>query len=157
MSGVGRSKAEVMFIFDVPLAEDDRVGRHLVGEPGAQLDRILKSMLGLERADVYITTVVKCRPREGGEVSEELVTACSPWVEQELRAIRPHVIVAGGPMIANYLSPDARGFESRIGVWTQWEETRVMPLYHPEALLRNRALRRAVFNAMVKIQHYLKS
>jgi len=93
--GVGNPHAEIMFIGEAPGADEDRQGEPFVGRAGQLLNQWL-SQLGLARQDVYIANVLKCRPPGNRDPRPEEVDRCSPFLQAQIRAIEPKVIVALG-------------------------------------------------------------
>ncbi len=139
--GEGNSEAALMFIGEGPGADEDREGRPFVGRAGQLLTRMIKAM-GLERSQVYIANIVKCRPPRNREPHPVEVATCFPFLEAQIEAVRPEAIVAFGKVAAGSLlgtaDPIGRlrgGFHDRKGI-------PVMPTYHPSFLLRNENDRR---------------
>jgi uracil-DNA glycosylase family 4 len=93
--GVGNAHAEVMFVGEAPGADEDRQGEPFVGRAGQLLNQWL-AQLGLARQDVYIANVLKCRPPGNRDPRPEEVDRCSPFLQAQIRAIEPKVIVALG-------------------------------------------------------------
>lgn len=93
--GVGNPRARIMFVGEAPGAEEDRRGEPFVGRAGQRLDRWLGDV-GLSRQDVYIANVLKCRPPGNRDPAPEEVDKCSPFLQAQIRAIAPAVIVALG-------------------------------------------------------------
>jgi DNA polymerase len=93
--GVGNPEAEVMFIGEAPGGDEDRQGEPFVGRAGKKLDEWIRE-LGLEREDVYIANVLKCRPPGNRDPKPDEVDRCSPFLKAQIRAISPRVIVALG-------------------------------------------------------------
>lgn len=93
--GVGSPEADIMFVGEAPGADEDRQGEPFVGRAGQLLNRWLEQ-LGLRRQDVYIANVLKCRPPGNRDPKPEEVDRCSPFLQAQIRAIEPKVIVALG-------------------------------------------------------------
>jgi uracil-DNA glycosylase family 4 len=93
--GVGNPEADVMFVGEAPGADEDRQGEPFVGRAGQLLNQWL-AQLGLRREDVYIGNVLKCRPPGNRDPRPEEVERCSPFLQAQIRAIEPKVIVALG-------------------------------------------------------------
>jgi uracil-DNA glycosylase len=101
--GVGNPEANVMFVGEAPGADEDRQGEPFVGRAGQLLNQWL-SQLGLRREDVYIANVLKCRPPGNRDPRPEEVERCSPFLQAQIRAIEPKVIVALGRHAGGLLS-----------------------------------------------------
>ena len=93
--GVGNPEARIMFVGEAPGADEDRQGEPFVGRAGQRLDQWLRE-LGLQRQDVYIANVLKCRPPGNRDPQPEEVDKCSPFLKAQIRAIAPKVLVALG-------------------------------------------------------------
>ena len=139
--GEGNDHADLVFVGEAPGAEEDRLGRPFVGPAGQKLDDIIAAM-GFAREDVYICNVLKARPPGNRNPLPDEVTMSLPWLERQLRLIRPRVIVAlGGPATKTLLRTD-EGITRLRGQWSAWrdpltgDETPVMPTFHPAYLLR---------------------
>lgn len=141
--GEGNPSAVVMFVGEAPGAEEDRLGRPFVGPAGKLLDRLL-AFAGFSRAEVYITNVVKCRPPGNRLPRPQETAACRPYLLEQIRLIRPRIIVCLGALAAQALvDPGARITRVR-GRWFERDGVRVLPTFHPAAVLRDRTKLRPV-------------
>ncbi|RME73770.1 MAG: uracil-DNA glycosylase, partial [Planctomycetota bacterium] len=100
--GEGSSSARLLFVGEGPGAEEDRTGRPFVGRAGQLLDRMIAAM-GLAREAVYIANVVKCRPPGNRTPTADEVACCLPYLERQIAAIDPELIVALGASAARAL------------------------------------------------------
>jgi DNA polymerase len=100
------------------------------------LDRMLQHVLGLSREQVYILNVVKCRPPGNRTPLPEEIAACRPFLDAQIRVIRPKVILCLGRPATQTLLRTGRGIKSMRGRWQQLGEIPVMPTFHPAYLLR---------------------
>ena len=140
--GAGSYDSKVMFVGEAPGYWEDQKGLPFVGRAGKLLDELL-SEIGLSREDVYITNIVKCRPPENRDPTEEEIKACSPYLDMQIDIIRPKVIVPLGRHSMAYImkkfgfSPEpiskihGQVFEAR----TLFGKIVIMPMYHPAAAL----------------------
>jgi uracil-DNA glycosylase family 4 len=138
--GEGSADAEIMFIGEAPGEEEDRLGRPFVGRAGKKLDEIIQAM-GLQREDVYIANILKARPPNNRTPQPDEIAGCSPFLLEQIRIIRPAVIVAlGGPASKTLLETDT-GITRLRGSWHEFHDGErtipVMPTFHPAYLLRN--------------------
>jgi DNA polymerase len=134
--GEGNVKSRVMFVGEGPGRSEDEAGRPFVGEAGRLLDKMLAA-IGLDRKDVYIANIVKCRPPANRVPAEEEAAACLPYLRAQFALIRPKVLVCLGATSAKYLyDADVRITRDR-GVWRQKKGVWILPTYHPAALLRD--------------------
>ncbi len=133
--GVGNPSAGLMFVGEGPGAEEDARGEPFVGRAGKKLDEMIRS-IGLEREDVYIANVVKCRPPDNRTPEAEEMSTCSPFLFAQIEAIRPRVIVALGAPAAKTLLGSRQGITQIRGTWGSFRGIPVMPTFHPAYLLR---------------------
>ena len=120
-----------------PGADADRVGELFGGKAGIVLTAAITQGLGLQRSEVYICNVVKCRPPENRTPLPDEVAACSPYLFEQLELIRPKVIIAlGGPAMQT-LTGVQGGITKLRGKWLEWKGIKVMPTFHPAYILRN--------------------
>lgn len=139
--GQGSARAQVMFVGEAPGEEEDLSGVPFVGRAGQLLTRMIEGM-GLTRDEVYVTTLVKCRPPDDRRVEPDEVAACRPFVEQQLRAVQPKVIVALGAAAAQTLLGTSESIVNLRHKWGKWEGIDVMPTFHPAYLLKVPAQKR---------------
>jgi uracil-DNA glycosylase family 4 len=151
--GVGNPKARLMFVGEGPGAEEDRQGEPFVGRAGQLLTDIITKGMGLKRSDVYIANVVKCRPPDNRVPEPDEMAACIPFLEAQIEAIRPEVIVAlGATAVQGLLGVKVQITKFR-GEWTNFKGTPLMPTFHPSYLLRNPAAKKEVW---IDIQTVMK-
>lgn len=153
--GAGHPNADLMFIGEGPGAEEDRRGLPFVGPAGELLTKIIHA-IDLQREDVYIANVVKCRPPGNRDPQPDEVQACRGYLEKQIAFIRPRILVALGRTAAQTLL----GTESPIGQlrgrWHQVLGIPTMVTYHPAALLRNQALKRPTWEDMQQVRDRLR-
>jgi DNA polymerase len=145
--GVGNSDARLMFVGEGPGADEDEKGEPFVGRAGQLLTQIIKAM-GLERDDVYIANVVKCRPPGNRNPEPDEIDACSPFLQAQIASIRPTVIVALGKFAAQTLLKTETPISRLRGQFHLRDGIAVMPTFHPSYLLRNPAAKREVWEDM---------
>jgi uracil-DNA glycosylase family 4 len=133
--GVGPALAPIMFIGEAPGAEEDRRGVPFVGPAGELLDKMIEAM-GWGRDDVYIANVVKCRPPGNRNPEPDEVAACRPFLDAQLQAVRPRVIVTLGKPAAQVVLRDDAPISALRGRWHEHRGVKVMPTFHPAFLLR---------------------
>ena len=137
--GVGPCPANVMIVGEAPGFNEDRQGEPFVGAAGKLLDTLL-ARIGLSRADVYITNVLKCRPPMNRDPMPNEVEACSPYLKSQLELVQPKVVLILGRHALERLMP-GQGSISRIhGSLIRRGDVAYVPLYHPAAALHNGAL-----------------
>jgi uracil-DNA glycosylase family 4 len=112
--GEGNPSSDLMFIGEGPGAEEDRTGRPFVGRAGALLTRIIQAM-GLERDDVYIANIVKCRPPGNRDPEPDEIAGCLPNLEKQIEIIRPRVICTLGRVATQTLVGERSGITTLRG------------------------------------------
>ena len=148
--GQGNPAARVVFVGEAPGYEEDRQGLVFVGRAGQLLTRIIVAM-GLDREQVFICNVLKCRPPGNRDPSADEILACSPYLCEQLTIIQPEVLVALGAPAAKTLLSTAASIGKLRGRFHEYYPSGtegvgpaipVMPTYHPAYLLRNPAEKR---------------
>jgi DNA polymerase len=144
--GVGNPRAGMMFVGEGPGADEDAQGEPFVGRAGQKLNDMIRS-IGLERKDVYIANIVKCRPPDNRTPEPDEVATCSPFLFAQIEAINPRVLVALGSPAARTLLGTRVGITQLRGNWGSFRGIPVMPTFHPAYLLRAYTVenRRSVF------------
>jgi len=159
-----------MFVGEGPGYEEDHRGEPFVGKAGQLLERILAS-IGLSREGVYITNVVKCHPMRDPRSPEargndrppspEEIAACRPFLEEQIRLVCPQVIVTLGAVPARALLGEAEPLARLRGRWGIYRggaaPVKVLPTFHPAALLRKPELKREVWADMKALRRELEA
>ena len=149
--GEGGEDARIMFIGEAPGAEEDRVGRPFVGEAGKLLDRMLTAV-ELARSEVYIANVLKSRPPDNRTPTPEEAARCGAWLERQIAAVSPQVIVCLGAVPTKFILRTAEGITRARGRWGTYRsgdlDIPVLPTFHPAYVLRQYTpeVRGAVWN-----------
>ena len=152
--GEGPASAEIMFIGEGPGFHENEQGRPFVGAAGKFLDQLL-AQAGVTRAEVWIGNVVKCRPPENRDPLPEELAACNEYLEQQIQAINPSIIVTLGRYSMNKFFPGAKistvhGQMRRVG------DRYVIAMFHPAAALHQAALKPAILADFAKLPELLK-
>ena len=142
--GVGSPKARLVFVGEGPGAEEDNQGIPFVGAAGQLLTKMIAAM-GYSRDEVYICNVVKCRPPGNRNPEPDEIEACQPFLEAQLNAIRPSVIIALGKFAAQTLARTDTPITRLRGQWREYVGIPLMPTFHPAYLLRNPAEKKAAW------------
>ncbi len=137
--GDGNPDAEVVIVGEAPGASEDKQGRPFVGRAGKLLDSLLAEA-GLERADVFVTNVVKARPPGNRDPKADEVAHHLPWLEAQLEVIQPKLLVPLGRHALKRFAPDDKIGEAHGQVLERDGRT-LFPMYHPAAALHNQSLR----------------
>jgi DNA polymerase len=140
--GEGSPHADIMFIGEAPGFNEDKQGRPFIGQAGQFLGELLAS-IGLERSSVFIANVVKCRPPNNRDPLPEEITACDHFLQTQIAAIQPKMIVTLGRFSMAKFFPG----ESISRIHGQERRRNGMiyvPMYHPAAALHQPALRKVI-------------
>ena len=153
--GVGNANADIMFIGEGPGEQEDIQGEPFVGPAGKFLDEML-SIIDLDRTNVYIANIVKCRPPMNRDPAEDEQDACIGYLHEQIRAIQPKIIVCLGRIAAKrIMSPNFKITISH-GDWMCIDGVWHMAMYHPSALLRDVYKRPDTFEDLISIRKKLK-
>jgi uracil-DNA glycosylase family 4 len=152
--GDGNPKAELVFVGEGPGADEDAQGLPFVGRAGKLLTQMIEAM-GLQRKDVYICNVVKCRPPENRQPEEDEVKTCSPFLLRQIDVIAPKVIVCLGAVAAKTLLQTNRGISQFRGEWLEFRGRKLLATYHPAYLLRNPPAKSEVWKDLQKVMAVL--
>jgi uracil-DNA glycosylase len=146
--GVGNPKADLMFIGEAPGADEDQQGEPFVGRAGQLLNNMIKAM-GLEREQVHIANIIKCRPPNNRTPERDECDTCSPFLMRQIAVIKPKVIVALGAVAAKSLLAINDSMANLRGRWydfrpagarsndPNWTSAKLAVTYHPAFLLRD--------------------
>lgn len=149
--GTGNEHADVMFIGEGPGENEDLQGEPFVGRGGKLLDDMLE-LIYLDRSQVYIANMVKCRPPKNRDPLPEEQSACAGWLNRQLELIDPKLIVCLGRIAAmRFIRSDFK-ISREHGQWFDVNGRRVMALYHPAALLRDPHKRPETFEDLKRIR-----
>ena len=151
--GEGAEEADLLFIGEAPGWHEDQQGRPFVGPAGQFLDQLLAS-IGLQRAQVYIANVIKCRPPQNRDPLPTEIQACSKWLDRQVEIVRPKIIITlGRYSLARYFSGESigkiHGMPRKVG------EVIYYPMYHPAAALHQGSLRQIIEEDMLRIPQLL--
>jgi len=151
----GAGSSRICFVGEGPGADEDAQGLPFVGKAGQLLDRMIAAM-GLERDEVYICNVVKCRPPKNRKPEPDEMAACRPYLEEQLEILDPAVIVALGATAVEGLLGVSGGITRLRGKWRLYKgRIAVMPTFHPAYLLRTPAAKRDVWNDLQEVLRHL--
>ena len=152
--GTGTPKAQLMFVGEGPGRDEDLSGEPFVGRAGKLLTDMIKAM-GLQREDVYIANIVKCRPPDNRQPEHDEVAACSPFLMRQIDVIQPKVICTLGNTPTQTLMQTTQGISRFRGEWFEFRNAKLMPTYHPAYLLRNPAAKADVWKDLQKVMAVL--
>ena len=151
--GEGPATAEIMFIGEGPGFHENEQGRPFVGAAGKFLDDLL-AQAGVTRADVWIGNVVKCRPPQNRDQLPEELAACNEYLERQIQAINPSIIVTLGRFSMNKFFPGAK-ISAVHGQMRKVGERYVIAMFHPAAALHQASLKPAILADFAKLPELL--
>lgn len=152
----GDPRARLMLIGEGPGAEEDKQGLPFVGAAGELLNKILQA-IGLERDEVYVANIVKCRPPGNRDPEPDETRACRGYLERQIDLVQPEVLVALGRVAAQELLGTDASLSRLRGEWHQVRGIPVRVTYHPAALLRNAAWKRPTWEDMQLVRDRLRT
>jgi len=157
--GEGNAEAEIMFIGEAPGKKEDETGKPFVGSSGRILNKMFAD-INIQREDIYLTNICKCRPPENRDPLPEEIIACWPWLEKQIKIINPKIIITLGKYALNYFLSTAKISEvhgkiinidiKKVG------EIKLFPLHHPAAARINKKTRALFEKDFKKISKVLK-
>jgi uracil-DNA glycosylase len=160
--GVGQESSPLVFVGEGPGADEDAQGIPFVGRAGQLLTQMIegtaqKEGIPLQRRDVYICNVVKCRPPGNRTPEPDEMEICGQFLYRQLSTIRPKAICALGGTAARALTGHKEGVTKMRGKWFQWRDLPVMVTYHPSYLLRpyNQSAKREAWEDLKKLLHFV--
>ena len=153
--GVGNPRAELVFVGEAPGAEEDRRGEPFVGRAGQLLTDIIVKGMKLNREDVYICNVLKCRPPENRDPNPAEVEQCEPYLIRQLELIQPKVIVALGRISAQTLLKTTKSMAQLRGEWHRYQGIPLRATFHPAYLLRKPEDKRLAWDDIQEVMKLL--
>jgi DNA polymerase len=154
--GEGNSKASLMLIGEGPGYDEDVQGKPFVGRAGQLLTKILQA-IAIQRDEVYITNIIKCRPPQNRNPEPDEIESCYPFLLKQIQAIQPRIICALGTFAAQTLLKTDDKITSLRGRTYTFSGIQIFPTYHPAYLLRNPEKKREVWEDMKKIAKVLSN
>ena len=149
--GVGNPEADLMFVGEAPGADEDAQGIPFVGRAGQLLTRIIKA-IGLQREQVYIANILKCRPPGNRDPERDEVESCEGFLFQQIQTIDPMLVVALGRYAAQTLLQTKTAISRIRGKFYPYRGGLLIPTFHPSYLLRNPSAKRQVWEDMKAIR-----
>lgn len=136
--GVGNPQARVLIVGEAPGKNEDLQGEPFVGAAGKNLNALLE-LAGLEREDIYIANVLKCRPPGNRNPQVDEIQACAPFLREQTRIINPSFIVTLGNFATKFILKTEVGITQLHGQLQQAGRFKVFPVYHPAAAIYDRS------------------
>lgn len=153
--GVGPPDARIMLVGEAPGQQEDLQGEPFVGNAGQMLTRLLESA-GLQRSEVFITNIVKCRPPENRDPSPDEAGACREYLDGQIACIRPALVCTlGRPALQTLIDPTASVMKLN-GTVVQRHGLTFVPLIHPAAGLHNPGMREPTAEGFLRLGEILR-
>ncbi len=154
--GVGNQNADLMVIGEAPGAEEDRQGEPFVGRAGQLLNAMLRAT-GLQREQVYIANILKCRPPANRDPRPEEALKCDPYLQRQVALIKPRVILAAGRVAAQNLLKSQEAVGRMRGRDHRYLGIPVVVTYHPAYLLRSPEQKSKAWLDLQRVMKMLKT
>lgn len=149
--GCGPAGARLFIIEDQPTAAEDETGHPFAGQAGDLFDKMLGA-IGLERSDIYLTSIVKCRPAADREPKPEEIRSCLTYLARQIAAVNPVLICTMGPLAARILTGNNQALFRFRGKIHDFHGTPLLPSFHPHFLLKNKEMKKASWADLQLIQ-----
>ncbi len=153
--GVGNRGANIMLVGEGPGEQEDLQGLPFVGPAGKLLDDML-SIIDLNRSNIYIANIVKCRPPHNRDPEPHEQDACFEYLQKQIRLVDPKIIVCLGRIAAKRLIREDYRITKEHGSWLQRDGIWYTSIYHPSALLRDLSKRPETFSDLLSIRRKLE-
>jgi len=151
--GEGAEDADILFIGEAPGWHEDQQGRPFVGAAGKYLDELL-ALVNLNRSQVFIANVIKCRPPSNRDPLPIEINNCCKWLDRQIEIIRPRIIVTLGRYSMARFFP-GKSISKIHGTVQKWNDITCYAMYHPAAALHQQSLRRTIEEDMSKLPSLL--
>lgn len=152
--GVGNKNAELLVIGEAPGRDEDLQGEPFVGRAGQLLTAMLKA-IDLNREDVYIANILKCRPPNNRDPEPSEISSCNPYLRQQIELIQPKAIFAVGRVAAQALLNSTNSISSMRGRLHSYEGVPMIASYHPAYLLRKPTEKRKAWQDLLELKKVL--
>lgn len=154
--GVGNQQADLLVIGEAPGANEDRQGEPFVGRAGMLLNAMLHA-IGLDREDIYIANILKCRPPNNRDPLPREVELCTPYLKKQIELLKPKLIVTVGRIAAQFLLNTDESMGRLRGKVFEYEGIPVIATYHPAYLLRSPRGKAKSYQDFLRVKELLGS
>ena len=152
MSGYGNQSADLLIIdYDVSMSQDSN-NDYYSGRAGETLKNMIEKVLAIDVADVFLTHCVKCKPLNSNKPSPSEFNSCKSYLYSQIEFIKPKVIVTLGEDAYSHFSGDSDNFETVRGHVISYKDSKLVPIYHPNYLLRNPESKKITLNDLKTIK-----
>jgi uracil-DNA glycosylase family 4 len=154
LTGHGEKEARLFIIEEKPSEAEEQSGHCIGGAAGELFEKMLKA-IGFDRTDVFITSIVKCRPENDRPPTDEEVNICLPFLARQIAAVKPDVIFTLGPLTAKVMTGSSLPLFRIRGKFHDFHGTPLLPSFHPSFLLKNEEMKKASWIDLQMIQKKL--
>jgi DNA polymerase len=144
-----------MFVGEGPGATEDATGRPFVGRAGELLTKMIQNVLHINRSEVYIANIVKCRPPNNRTPLPKEAFTCRVYLFKQIEIIKPKLIVALGATAYKYLTNDTTPISKIRGHIIDAKNYKIIPTFHPSYLLRNPSAKKEAYLDMLKVKEFM--
>jgi len=152
--GSGPTKAKLFIIEDQPAQDEEIDGHPFAGEAGKLFDKMMQA-IKVDRSDIYLTSIVKCRPLNDRDARPEEIRTCLPYLARQIAAVNPVVICTMGPIASRALTGNTQSLFRFRGRFHDFHNTPLMPTFHPRFLLKNEEMKKGSWADLQLIQKKL--
>lgn len=149
--GQGNPEADIMFIGEGPGRQEDLKAVAFIGAAGQLLTKGIEA-IGLKRGEVYIANIVKCRPPNNRNPKQDEMSTCIPYLRWQVKLIKPKIIVCLGSIAAKNIIDENIRITRQRGQWIEKKGYKILPTFHPAALLRDENKKRPFWEDLKKVK-----
>jgi len=155
MPGIGNLNADLMIVDAYVSLSEDTSNAYYTGKSGESLVNMLEKVIGVRKESVYMTHAVKCKPLGTNTPSTSEFACCKPYLYKQIERIKPKVIMTLGEEAYKLLSGDDTPFEQVRGQKVKFDDYIIIPIFHPQYLLRNPSMKAPTLNDLKTIKSSL--
>jgi DNA polymerase len=155
MSGFGKVDADLMIIDFCVSMSDDMNNSYYNGRSGESLVNMIEKVIGVKKEDAYYTHAIKCKPLNSNMPSESEWNSCKSYLFSQIDFVKPKVIIALGEDTYSKLTDEKTSFQNVRGHVIEFKNSKLIPIYHPQFLLRNPELKKVTLNDLKIIKSFL--
>ena len=155
MFGYGNTNADLMIIDYSVSDSDDKKNSYYNGRSGETLRKMIENVLKLKTEDIYYTHAIKCKPLNSNTPSSSEWNSCKSYIFSQIEFVKPKVIVTLGKEAYSKISEESENFEDVRGHVIDFKKYKLIPIYHPQFLLRNPELKKVALNDLKTIKSCL--
>lgn len=155
MSGFGSENAELFIVDYIVSKAQDSTNSYYDARSGETLKKMIENVVKIDVKNAYLTHAIKCKPLQSNRPSPSEWNSCKNYLFSQIEFIKPKVIVTLGPEAYSHLTGDNENFENVRGHVIDYKNYKLIPIYHPQYLLRNPELKKITMNDLKTIKSCL--